>query len=89
MWRRGETGAGAQLGPACADRRGTPRSWSVGVILHSASLKDDSQPHPSLLSHRLNVNMLKMIQLGLTFSDHLGNLPRINNELCVWQFNFR
>ncbi|KAL6769765.1 CAF1 [Auxenochlorella protothecoides x Auxenochlorella symbiontica] len=38
---------------------------------------------------RLNVNMLKMIQLGLTFSDHLGNLPRINNELCVWQFNFR
>lgn len=33
--------------------------------------------------------MLKMIQLGLTFSDAEGNLPRINNELCVWQFNFR
>lgn len=38
---------------------------------------------------RLNVDMLKLIQLGLTFSDADGNLPRINNELCVWQFNFR
>lgn len=38
---------------------------------------------------RLNVDMLKLIQLGLTFSDAQGNLPRINNELCVWQFNFR
>eukprot|EP00889_Picochlorum_renovo_P001136 jgi/Picre1/28166/NNA_003572.t1 len=28
-------------------------------------------------------------RLGLTFSDAHGNLPRINNELCVWQFNFR
>jgi CCR4-NOT transcription complex subunit 7/8 len=38
---------------------------------------------------RLNVDMLKLIQLGLTFSDKDGNLPRINNELCVWQFNFK
>lgn len=45
--------------------------------------------HLPCSSPRLNVNMLKMIQLGLTFSDHLGNLPRVNNELCVWQFNFR
>lgn len=33
--------------------------------------------------------MLKLIQLGLTFTDSQGNLPRVNNELCVWQFNFR
>jgi CCR4-NOT transcription complex subunit 7/8 len=38
---------------------------------------------------RLNVDMLKLIQLGLTFTDAKGNLPRINNELCVWQFNFK
>ena len=38
---------------------------------------------------RLNVDMLKLIQLGLTFTDSSGNLPRINNELCVWQFNFK
>lgn len=42
-----------------------------------------------LISFRLNVDMLKLIQLGLTFTDSLGNLPRINNELCVWQFNFK
>lgn len=41
------------------------------------------------LTHRLNVDMLKLIQLGLTFTDVEGNLPRINGELCVWQFNFR
>lgn len=33
--------------------------------------------------------MLKLIQLGLTFTDEKGNLPRVNNELCVWQFNFK
>lgn len=38
---------------------------------------------------RLNVDMLKLIQLGLTFTDAEGDLPRINGELCVWQFNFR
>ncbi|CAN1281884.1 Probable CCR4-associated factor 1 homolog 7 [Linum perenne] len=30
-----------------------------------------------------NVDMLKLIQLGLTFSDEKGNLP------TIWQFNFR
>ena len=38
---------------------------------------------------RCNVDMLKLIQLGLTFSDEEGNLPRCQEELSVWQFNFR
>lgn len=38
---------------------------------------------------RLNVDMLKLIQLGLTFSDKQGNLPRCGDDYCVWQFNFR
>jgi CCR4-NOT transcription complex subunit 7/8 len=38
---------------------------------------------------RTNVDMLKMIQLGLTFCDEKGELPKHNGELCVWQFNFR
>ncbi|KAL0240970.1 hypothetical protein GEMRC1_006206 [Eukaryota sp. GEM-RC1] len=33
-----------------------------------------------------NVNKLKIIQLGLTFSDENGNLPE--SGPCTWQFNF-
>lgn len=37
-----------------------------------------------------NVDMLKLIQLGLTFSDDKGNLPTCGTDkLCIWQFNFR
>ncbi|XP_071690764.1 probable CCR4-associated factor 1 homolog 6 [Rutidosis leptorrhynchoides] len=37
-----------------------------------------------------NVDMLKLIQLGLTFSDENGNLPTCGSDKqCIWQFNFR
>ncbi|MFS7895778.1 putative poly(A)-specific ribonuclease [Helianthus anomalus] len=37
-----------------------------------------------------NVDMLKLIQLGLTFSDEDGNLPTCGtHKPCIWQFNFR
>jgi len=37
-----------------------------------------------------NVDMLKLIQLGLTFSDEQGNLPTCGTDkFCIWQFNFR
>lgn len=35
---------------------------------------------------RCNVDLLKIIQLGLTFSDAEGNLPP---DVCTWQFNFK
>lgn len=38
---------------------------------------------------KMNVDMLKLIQLGLTFTDSDGNLPVCNGELSVWQFNFK
>lgn len=54
----------------------------VGVFRNSAEF------HYQTL--RANVDLLKLIQLGLTFSDEDGNLPTCGtNEHCVWQFNFR
>lgn len=44
---------------------------------------------PEVWNRSCNVDMLKLIQLGLTFCDESGNLPRCNGELSVWQFNFR
>ena len=35
---------------------------------------------------RCNVDLLKLIQLGLTFCDDRGNLPK---GVCTWQFNFK
>ncbi|KAL5074426.1 hypothetical protein RYX36_013410, partial [Vicia faba] len=36
-----------------------------------------------------NVDMLNLIQLGLTFSDENGNLPTCGTgNPCIWQFNF-
>lgn len=35
---------------------------------------------------RCNVDLLKLIQLGITLSDSNGNLPNGN---CTWQFNFK
>lgn len=59
-----------------------------GVVARPVgNFKNSGEYHYQTL--RLNVDMLKLIQLGLTFTDAEGNLPRINGELCVWQFNFR
>ncbi|KAH0460821.1 hypothetical protein IEQ34_008396 [Dendrobium chrysotoxum] len=60
-----------------------------GVVCRPiGSFKYTSDYHYATL--QANVGMLKLIQLGLTFSDEDGNLPTCNTGLgCVWQFNFR
>ncbi len=48
------------------------------------NFKTPSEYHYQTL--RCNVDLLKIIQLGLTFTDHEGRLPL---GVCTWQFNFK
>mmetsp|Transcript_13346 Transcript_13346/g.40370 ORF Transcript_13346/g.40370 Transcript_13346/m.40370 type:complete len:286 (+) Transcript_13346:150-1007(+) len=59
-----------------------------GVVARPVgSFKNSGEYHYQML--RCNVDMLKLIQLGLTFTDAKGALPKHDGELCVWQFNFK
>ncbi|KAK9834010.1 hypothetical protein WJX81_002780 [Elliptochloris bilobata] len=59
-----------------------------GVVARPVGqFKNSGEYHYQTL--RCNVDMLKLIQLGLTFANAEGKLPLVNGELCVWQFNFR
>ncbi|KAE9616316.1 hypothetical protein Lal_00017720 [Lupinus albus] len=60
-----------------------------GIVLRPVgNFKNSSDYHYQTLKD--NVDMLKLIQLGLTFSDEEGNLPTCGTDCqCIWQFNFR
>lgn len=58
------------------------------VIRPVGNFKNSSDYH--YLTLKANVDLLKLIQLGLTFSDDKGNLPTCGTEkYFIWQFNFR
>lgn len=38
---------------------------------------------------RCNVDMLKIIQLGITLADESGELAKVDGVVSTWQFNFR
>lgn len=55
-----------------------------GVVVRPVgNFRTSSEYHYQTL--RCNVNLLKIIQLGLTFSDQTGTLPKY----CTWQFHFK
>ncbi|KAJ0436481.1 putative poly(A)-specific ribonuclease [Helianthus annuus] len=60
-----------------------------GIVLRPVgNFKNNNDYHYQTLKD--NVDMLKLIQLGLTFSDDQGNLPTCGTDKpCIWQFNFR
>lgn len=60
-----------------------------GIVLRPVgNFKNSNDYHYQTLKD--NVDMLKVIQLGLTFSDEEGNLPKCGSDkYYVWQFNFR
>lgn len=57
-----------------------------GVVVRSVGNPRGADAYQTM---KANVDMLKLIQLGLTFADEDGNLPHFGEEYCVWQFNFK
>ncbi|XP_045826747.1 probable CCR4-associated factor 1 homolog 9 [Trifolium pratense] len=61
-----------------------------GVIYSSKVDRRHIQPSELYSNVKANVDALKLIQLGLTFSDENGNLPDFGTSNCfIWEFNFR
>ncbi|KAJ3054529.1 CCR4-NOT transcription complex subunit 7 [Rhizophlyctis rosea] len=91
-----ESGGGATLGPGSmgvqlgAGNGGVARLGGTisvpidGVVARPiGNFRTSADYHYQTL--RCNVDLLKIIQLGITFADEQGNMP----EVCTWQFNFK
>jgi CCR4-NOT transcription complex subunit 7/8 len=52
--------------------------------IHNHFYYSQQQEESSYINIRMNVNELKLIQIGIALSDESGNLP---GDTCTWQFN--
>ncbi|GMH34478.1 hypothetical protein BSKO_02312 [Bryopsis sp. KO-2023] len=56
-----------------------------GTLVRSLDRSEDGE----YKAVKWNVDMLKLIQLGITLMDEDGNLAEVHGLPCSWQFNFR
>jgi CCR4-NOT transcription complex subunit 7/8 len=77
-WRR------TRPSPGCALTSSQDTEFPGIVARPIGTFKGSSDYHYQTL--RCNVDLLKLIQLGITLCDEQGNLPP---DVCTWQFNFR
>ncbi|KAH7420966.1 hypothetical protein KP509_13G033300 [Ceratopteris richardii] len=49
--------------------------------------EQDSNEDSTYRTLKANVNMMKLIQVGITLVDNWGRLPMIEGAYCIWQFN--
>ncbi|KAH7420980.1 hypothetical protein KP509_13G034300 [Ceratopteris richardii] len=65
----------------------------IGKLKHKFStVAIDSEFPGSFSTYRAlkaNVDMMKLIQVGITLIDNRGQLPVIDGAYCIWQFNLR
>ncbi|XP_068651470.1 probable CCR4-associated factor 1 homolog 11 [Aristolochia californica] len=60
-----------------------------GCVFQSPSVRERNHPQVRYQVLKLNVDALKLIQLGLTLCDADGNLPHLGtNCRYAWEFNF-
>lgn len=62
-----------------------------GVVVRSEKDFRFQDPTENYISLKANVDMLKLIQIGLTLSDDKGNLPDLGSgsKCYIWEFNFK
>jgi CCR4-NOT transcription complex subunit 7/8 len=71
-------------GYKCATYRLQDTEFPGVVARPIGSFKTSSDYHYQTM--RCNVDLLKIIQVGLTLADEDGNYPQ---DISTWQFNFR
>ncbi|KAJ4705364.1 putative Ccr4-associated factor [Melia azedarach] len=62
-----------------------------GVVVRADSNGRHREPNANYASLKANVDLLNLIQIGITLSDEKGNLPDLGSgsTYYIWEFNFK